>query len=326
MTMKLAEGIDVKRSDRFHLKPEDIIICPELRGRHTPPTNEQVAQLAISMHKNSQIEPVLCRRTHDNRVKLVAGFTRHEAAKMLRQGFEYDDKSYCDPEFRLSVVLSDCNDEEAFLRNLAENNDRCPTSAIDDAHNQRRLRETYGKNDVEIAEIYGVSSVKVGQYRKLLELSNDEQALVHKGLLAVSAALTLLNVSSEERAQIVADATKENGKVDGSAIRVAVREVLTGPETEETEEVEDTNTSEVVEDATGEVPPAPPDPPRGKNLGRSVRDIRKWGESLKDNEELSDAVRHFGGVLLQYLAGRKGEKALMTALSKLEEVPTKKAA
>lgn len=321
MTMKLAEGIDVKRSDRYHLNPDDIIICPELRGRHTPPTPEQVARLAISMLKNSQVEPVLCRRTHDNRVKLVAGFTRHEAVKMLRQGFEFEGKSYCDPEFRLSVVLSDCNDEEAFMRNLAENNDRCATSPIDDAHNQRRLRETYGKSDVEIAEIYGVSSVKVGQYRKLLELSNEEQALVHSGLLAVSAALTLLNVSGEERSQIVETATKENGKIDGSVVRMAVREVLTGPETEEV--VEDTTT-------TGEVPtpPTPPKSPKSptKHLGRSVRDIRKWCEGLKGNEELSDGIRNFGGVLLQYLAGRKGEKALMLALAKLEEVPAKKAA
>jgi ParB-like chromosome segregation protein Spo0J len=45
-------------------------------------------------------------------------------------------------KLKAKVVI--VNDEEAFRRDVVENRERAETSPVDDAHNQRRLREDFG--------------------------------------------------------------------------------------------------------------------------------------------------------------------------------------
>jgi ParB-like chromosome segregation protein Spo0J len=130
-----------KRKDLWWIDPIKIIVTEEDRGRSQPPTEDQVVELAMSIHDYGQQQPATCRRVDKDRVKLVAGFTRCAAARLIRDGFTgTDNVQRHKPDFMLQCVLVDCNPAESFRRNVIENAHRGETSPIDDAFNQRRLR------------------------------------------------------------------------------------------------------------------------------------------------------------------------------------------
>ena len=293
---------DVKRGDRFFVDPFQVIVREELRGRHIAPDLDDIARLAVSMLTHGQLQPVNARRDEQNRLVLVAGFTRTAACRLIREGFSFDGQDYHSPEFRLQLVLSDCNDEEAFERNIVENCHRNETSPIDDAHNQRRLREQFGKNDSEIAHLYEVSPNKVGQFKKLLSLSNAEQNLVHIGQLSVSAALDLLDVPSEARSAIVAAATTDTGKVSGAVVREAVRDSILND-----------NNDPLGLTTTGEVIEAPV-----KLKPRSMKEVKTWLSETMEEEETTEEIKNFCQVFLKYIEGRKTTKQLGNALKKMD--------
>lgn len=311
MAIQINAGEDVKRGDRFFLDPFAVITKEELRGRHIPPTEEQIIELAISMLTFGQLQAVVGRRDADNRVVVVAGFTRTAAARLIRKGFTFEDQEYKDEEFRLQVVLKDCNDEEAFLQNIVENAQRNETSPIDDANNQRRLRDSYGKSDAEIARIYGYKSQnKVASYRRLLLLSEEERDLVHFGLLAVSAALDLLDAPAEQRVEIVEKARLENGRISGSMIRAQVRDEILG----EGSSVVVTPSTEVSEEG---VDTTPTPVPSNKKKPRTMREVKTFLRETIDNEETNEEVRNFCKVFQRFIEGSVGTRAVTNAFDKI---------
>jgi ParB-like chromosome segregation protein Spo0J len=134
-------GKPISRSDLFGVDPYDIDVQEEFRGRHIPPAEEAIVEMAESLLEQGQIQPVLARKIEGGRIRLTVGFTRCAAARLIRDGFiGSDGQSHQDKEFKLQVKIIECNDERALLLNIRENNDRGGTSEIDDAHNQETLR------------------------------------------------------------------------------------------------------------------------------------------------------------------------------------------
>jgi ParB-like chromosome segregation protein Spo0J len=126
---------------------------------------------------------------------------------------------------KLQCKVVDCNPEEAFVRNIVENNERAATTPVDDAHNQRRLREEFGWTEQRIADFYKRSVAYISQLRKTLQLPQPIQQAVAGGKLAVSAAIDLVELPEAARQQAVAEATdRATGKVDSEVIRKKVRD------------------------------------------------------------------------------------------------------
>lgn len=292
---------DVKRGDRFWFDPFQVVVKEELRGRYVAPDLDDIARLAVSMLTHGQLQPVVVRKDDGNPV-LVAGFTRTAAARMIRTGFTFDGQEYHSADFRLQAVLSDCNDEEAFERNIVENCHRNETSPIDDAHNQRRLRDQFGKNDAEIARLYEVSPNKVGQYKRLLSLSSDEQSLVHTGKMSVSAAIDLLDVPAEDRLAIVTAATTDTGKISGAVVRESVRDNI----------LNDDNSDPLGLNG-GVIKEAEP----AKLKPRSMKEIKTWLSETVEDEKTTEEIKNFCQVFLKYIEGRKTTKQLENALKKV---------
>lgn len=299
-------AVPTKRKDYLLVNPFDVKFDLNDRGRRFPPTAEEVKQRAVSMIEKGQLQPCLGRRLPDNNIKVVAGFTRTEAACLIRKGFEYQGKTYdADPNFMLQIKVSTMNDREALLANIAENNERNVCSPIDDAHNQRRLSEQYGMSDTEIAHEYGYSqSSKVGRLRKLLALSDDEQALVHCGKLSVSGALELLQVDDEnKRVEIIEAAKRNNGKVNGAVVTTQVRETILDEEEEsQTQQEEDSSAAT-----------------KRKKSPRSRKEIREYLQSedgpWTDNEMLKTFIRR----LSKYMDGEIKEETMSKSFRELAE-------
>lgn len=307
MAVKIQAGDDVRRGDVFFVDPFEVIIKEELRGRHKPPTEDQIIERAISMLDFGQIQPVEARRTEDNRLMLTLGFTRCAAARLIRDGFmDSEGNERKDAEFRLKVMVTDCNDEAAFKRNVVENAHRNDTSAIDDALNHQILRDRYGMNDTQIARLYGESnSNRVCRYRKLLLLDSDTQDRIHQGKLTVQAALDALELPETERAAALAAATTGNGKVDGAVIRAQVRARHLR---------DDENSDKPASESNG----------HAKSNGRathplSMREVRSFFEGVAHNAEgeHDEAVQRFGKDILPWLRGEKSAKSMENALNRL---------
>ena len=199
MSMKLNAG-EIVRQDVFLIDPANIVVVEEKNTRWQPHDDAEIAALAKSFEQEGQLQPVVVRRIADNRVQLVAGYRRYHAAQQFNL-------LHPDQPMKLKCVVSMMNDEEALRRSIVENRERAQTTAMDDAHNQRRLREECGWTDVRIAEFYKVSPPYVGTLKKLLLLPTDIQMRVHHREISVQAALALTDLSPEDQKAVLAPET-----------------------------------------------------------------------------------------------------------------------
>ncbi len=293
---------DVKRSDYFFVDPFEVHIREDLRGRSTPPSDSDIIDLAESLVDNGQRTPVECRRQPDKTLLLNAGFTRTVAARLIRKGFKRNDTGEpCqDADFALKVILSDGNDKEAFIHNIVENAHRNATTAIDDAVNQRKLRDKYGYSDAEISRLYRYGDpARVGRLRLLLELPDEAQALIHKGKLGVQAAIDLLALPAEERdATLTAATDAVTGKVAGAKIRDKVRDNVLNDDGKKKEDGES-------------VPPVA----KKKALARTTRDVKKFVAASLEVEDADDRDKKLLKTLKLWLDGQRTDKKLLEEIA-----------
>ena len=275
MAMRIEAGEDVKRGDSFRVWPANIKVNPDNRGRVKPRTREEIRELADSILEHGQRTPVEFRRLADNTLELVYGYTRYEAVVMINTEIRPDEPL----QLRGEVIR--CNEKEAFLHNIVENQHRNATSPIDDAVNQRRLREDHGMKNAEIARLYRCSPNKPGQLEKLLLLDDEQQEKVHNGELSIRAALDLLEVGPAELAEV----TDVNGDIDQEALDEKKREARAA---------------------------------RGQNTTRTIKQIRTFFTTERD-ETKSPHVQRFCKDFLKFLNGQVGDQGLRNALGRLLE-------
>ena len=296
MSKTLNNG-NFKRKDVYRVDPNDIVVHEELRGRKFPPTPEQIMKRAISLFVHGQIQPISGRRNADNKIESVAGFTRVNAGRLLRDGFEYEGTRYHDPEFLIDVSLQKVDDLQALLLNIEENNERNQVSDIDDAFNQQRLRAAYGWTDKAIAEAYKYNNTnRVSRLKKLLQLTEEEQQLVHVGALSMAAGLELLNMTPEDRAAAVEQA-KQGVKLSASALQDQIRDTVFADDPDASGDGESDGGGE---DTETKVKP------------RSIKHLRSFFEALKESEQPAD--KRLAKDVLGWLSGKGTDQKLVNAL------------
>jgi ParB-like chromosome segregation protein Spo0J len=303
MAMKIEAGENVGRADYWFVDPHEVNIREECRGRCLPPTEDQIIRRAVSMLRDGQLQPVICRRiSPGNRLQLVLGFTRAAAARLIVDGFTSPTGEHLqNPSFQLKVLVRDCNDEDALKANIIENAEPNATTCIDDAHNQRRLREEYGKTDADIAALYQTEIPAIEANRRLLQLDRATQELVHHGDMSRQAALDLLDMPEDKRKEIVAEAVQVNGKVNSRKVREQVREHHLRDE-------DDGKTD-------GDAPDEEHSKPKIKAKPRSMAEVREWLERYAESDD--EAVAKFAKVILGFIAGRRTPQSADDALAEL---------
>lgn len=202
--MAVQFSTDIKRIDAYLAYPEDIAIVPELNGRTDKP---DIEWLITDILAHGQHTPVIIRK--DGLIPtLVAGFSRWRAVseinkRNLAQGMK----------IKLQCKLALCNEEEAFLLNISENRFRNPTTAIDDAHNIKRLLNIYGKTEEEVAGIYFPTAKTEGELKEaakfvrdriaLLTLSPEAEEAIKSGRVKESAAKAIAKLSQAQQREVI---------------------------------------------------------------------------------------------------------------------------
>jgi ParB/RepB/Spo0J family partition protein len=270
MSIKLNAG-DVVRQDEFLIDPQEILADEALNGRWQPHDEQAIENMVKSFEDEGQLQAVQVRRVHDNKVQLVLGYRRYHASRLHNE-------RHPDRPMKLKAKVVIVNDEEAFRRNVVENRERAECSPVDDAHNQRRLREGFGWTDTRIAEFYHVTSSYVGVLKKLLGLPGDVQGLVHARRLSVQAATGLADLPAEEQRQILVA-----GEVTSQNVVKRVRDKKID---------------------------------KGQGQSRSLAEVRAFLESLTGPAEATP-LREFAEDLLRFIRGKIKDEAMARRLRKL---------
>jgi ParB/RepB/Spo0J family partition protein len=287
MATKLNAGEYVV-SQMFCIDPQNVEMSLDLNGRAFPHDEEAIKNRCDSYEKVGQLQPVVVRKINEHKVQLVAGYCRYGAA------VEYN-KRHPDKPMLLKCVLSNMNEEEAFQANIVENRERVETSPVDDAFNQRRLRDKFQWSDTKIAEFYKCHQSYVSQLKKLLMLETKYQMMVHNKTFALTAALALADLSPSEREAAIAK---------GSTVETttATGEVVTTTTTPTTESVTKAVREKKIE--------------QGKSQARSLKEVKEFFEGITGPAE-NPEVKKLAENVLDFIKGKITEKAMTMRLNKM---------
>lgn len=284
MAIKINAG-EVGRGDVFFIDPQEIIVDAKLNGRWEPHDEEAVNSLAKSFEEEGQLQPVQVRRVADNRVQLVMGYRRHAATVKFN-------KLHPDTPMKLKAVVVTINDEEAFRRNIVENRERRETTSLDDAFNQRRLRDDFGWTDTKIAEFYRVTPSYVGLLKKLLTLPTDTQKLVHARQLSVKAATALTELTPDEQQKALEPVPEPTPS------QVEVAPVPPTGEKLSSRVVKAVRAAKI---------------DKGGKQARSLSELRKFFEELTEKAQ----VKALAEMMLKFIQGRLTDKTMENKLTDL---------
>jgi ParB-like chromosome segregation protein Spo0J len=202
---------EIGRADAVYSAfPEEIVVIPELNGRHE---HTDVEALASDIEANEQLQPVSCRKDDQGRPVLVYGHRRYRAICLLN---ERNPKS---PR-KIFFTYKKLTEGEAFVAAIGENRFRKDVSPIDDAANIEILRRKFGKTDEEIARIYFPEALPldpaplkfVKDRAALIELAPEAAQAVRDGRMKLTAAVALSKLSREQQKKKVAKAGRIKGK------------------------------------------------------------------------------------------------------------------
>ncbi len=288
MTIKInaaPEGEKVRNlTNAFPVDPAYILVTAR-NGRAFPHDEEAIAKRCKSFEQEGQLQAVVVRKVEDNKLELVAGYCRHAAALLFN-------KLHPDTPMKLNVIVKEMNDEEAFRKNIVENQEREGTTPVDDAFNQRRLREEFHWIDARIAEFYGCNPSYVSQLKKLLTLETKIQIMVHKKRMALQAALALADLSAEDRLAALAEVESSEEGVSTESVTKAVRERKIS---------------------------------KGKGQARTLKNVRDYFEGLTGPAEL-DGVQSLGELMLKFIGGKIKESTMTKRLNNLLVLADKESA
>ena len=153
--------------------------------------------LADSIRSHGIVQPLLVRRQGE-RYELIAGERRWRAAKLA--GLT-----------KVPVVVRDVADKDLLEIALIENIQRENLNAIEEAQAYKRLIETVGLTQEELAARVGRDRSYITNYLRLLKLPDDLQQLVVEGRLSTGHARTILGLSHVDLQRRVARQVIDGG-------------------------------------------------------------------------------------------------------------------
>ncbi|MCA1578403.1 MAG: ParB/RepB/Spo0J family partition protein [Acidobacteria bacterium] len=153
--------------------------------------------LADSIRSHGIVQPLLVRRQGE-RYELIAGERRWRAAQIA--GLT-----------KVPVLVRDVPDKDLLEIALIENIQRENLNAIEEAQAYKRLIETVGLTQEELAARVGRDRSYITNYLRLLKLPEDLQKLVVEGRLSTGHARTILGLSHVDLQRKVARQVIDGG-------------------------------------------------------------------------------------------------------------------
>ena len=158
---------------------------------------DKLNELAASIRANGIVQPVVL-RPMGSRYQIVAGERRWRAAQRAELR-------------RIPAVVREIPDDKLLEIALVENIQRHELNAIEEAKAYRKLIETVGLTQEQIADRVGRERTLVATTMRLLRLSNDVQRHIIEGDLSLSHGRALLMTDDHRIQNVVANEVVNHG-------------------------------------------------------------------------------------------------------------------
>lgn len=193
-----AESVESKTGNRLM---QIAIIADDIGPNPMQPRqrfdDQKLVELTQSIKDNGILQPLIVRRV-DNRYTIVAGERRFRAAFLA--GMTHVP----------AVVMDDIPDSELLKLALIENIHREDLNAMELAEAYKRLMETNGMTQQEVADKVGKSRAAVANTLRLLTLPAEIQFLVRQGIISEGHARPILSLGTEDKMLEMARRIQDN--------------------------------------------------------------------------------------------------------------------
>ena len=160
-------------------------------------TESSLDELTQSIKANGVVQPIVVRKAA-NRYQIVAGERRWRAAQ--RAGLR-----------RIPAAVKDVSDEKLLELALVENIQRQELNPIEEARAYRKLIETIGLTQEQVAERVGKDRTVITTSIRLLRLPDEIQHLIEEGGLSAGHGRALLMTDDPKMQRALATSAIENG-------------------------------------------------------------------------------------------------------------------
>ena len=164
---------------------------------------EELNELTQSIRENGIIQPIIVRKNGD-KYEIIAGERRFRAA--MQAGLT-----------TIPALVRAATDEEMLELALVENIHRSDLNAIERAKAYQRFIQSFSLTQTEAAQKLGEDRTVISNYIRLLDLSQDLQAMISNDQISMGHARALLALPSDELRRKLANRAM--------AGRLSVREV-----------------------------------------------------------------------------------------------------
>lgn len=153
---------------------------------------KSLEDLALSIKEYGLLNPITVTKEGDY-YEILAGERRYRAS--LKNGLQ-----------SIDAIVKDYEEKDIEVLSLIENVQREDLSAIEEATAYKKLIDSFGLTQDEIAQKMGKSRSYIANTIRLLKLNEEEKSALSQGTISPSQARSLLSLSDEEkRAQALDD-------------------------------------------------------------------------------------------------------------------------
>ena len=205
----LGRGLDalLKKNDEDDVENNLEISTKKLiPGKYQPRRfldQKKIDELSVSVKEQGIIQPILVRKSFDDKYEIIAGERRWRAAKKI--GLE-----------KVPVIVKNILDKKVLEIALVENIQREDLSPIEEAQAIQRLINEFNLTHDNLSETLGKSRSAVTNTLRLLKLSENVQEMVIKGLIDMGHARVLVPLTKARQNELASKII---------ALNLSVREV-----------------------------------------------------------------------------------------------------
>ena len=201
--IKQEETQKISKEERAEEKEETLdftkiqsLPIDKVRPRQGQPRTDfdekSLEDLALSIKEYGLLNPITVTKEGDY-YEILAGERRYRAS--LRNGLQ-----------SIDAIVKDYEEKDIEVLSLIENVQREDLSAIEEAFAYKKLSDSFGLTQDEIAKKMGKSRSYIANTIRLLKLNEDEKSSLSQGTISPSQARSLLSLSDvDKRAQALDD-------------------------------------------------------------------------------------------------------------------------
>ena len=195
---------------------------------------DQLAALSESIKTNGIIQPILVRRSPENKRKweIVAGERRWRAAQIAGLS-------------TVPAIVRELDNDESAKIALIENIQRADLNALDQARGLQRLQREFNLSQEALARSVGKSRPSVTNLLRLLNLVPEVQALLEDSKIEMGHARALLSADQNKQLQLANEVIKKSLSVRQTEALVGSKKTPTPTKVNQTK---DPNTKKLERD------------------------------------------------------------------------------